>query len=242
MGRKKQKKQKQKLRSGAGKGGFRGMIMVPHSNPRWRKNGPLSKPRPGADMTCRQVVAAINFKTNTGVTGGSSRVFPVNTGGFGFVFNHALADLPQASSWEALFDQYKFEEIELHMYPLTSEATTTNTATNFCDATQIVLDFDDGNALANENAALEYENCQTVMHYDHIVARYKPAVSPAYYSAGAFTGYGVTPSDRNWLDVASPNIINYGIKGWVGALAAASTMLCGWVVYAQYTVSFRNVR
>ncbi len=200
------------------------------------------KPRPGADYTVKQTVAGLSMATHTGLTGGTNHLFPVNSGGFACVFNSSLADLAQAASFAAIFDQYRFEEVKIRLLPLTSNLTTTNTSTNIVDPSDFVLDFDDGSALANENAALEYDNCQTLMPYDECIMSYRPAVAPAYFTSGAFSGYGVEASDGVWLDAASTTILHYGVKGWIGALAATSTMVVGWAVYAQYTVSFRNTR
>lgn len=223
------------------KAGFGGVIAISRDPFPWRK-GKL-RPRPGADLTVRQVVNGLSFHTATGLTGGTNQLYMSNAGGFGAVFNHALNDLPQATSWTNVYDQYKFEEVELHLMPIVTDATTTTTATNVpTGATQVVLDFDDGNALSSENAALEYDNCQSAMWYDNISVRYKPAVAPAFWASGAFSGYGTDASDERWLNCSSPSIPNYGVKMWVAAIAATSSMIAGWVVYGQYTISFRNVR
>lgn len=241
MNRKRKLKNKRKGGGSGPSGSFKGKILV-SVRPRWQKSGRLTKPRSGAELTTRQVLHGLNFAVKTGFNGGTNFLQQVNTGGFAFAIAHSLQDLPQRTQFTSLFDQYRFEEIELHFLPFTSENTTTNTATNIAQASQFVLDFDDSVLLADENAATEYSSCQTAMNYDAIVVRFKPAVSPAYYSSGAFTGYGTEPSDKAWLDCASTNIIHYGVKGWVGGLVATSTMVAGWQVYGQYTISFRNTR
>lgn len=222
-------------------GSFEGKIIIGVRLP-WAKRGRLPRPLPGAEVTIRQVVNGLSMAVHNGLIGGSNHLFPVNTGGYSMMFASSLADLPQASSWAAVFDQYRFEEVEIHFLPLMISPGVTNTATNLCDASTFVIDYDDSTALGSENAALEYDNAQTVMIYDEAVIRYKPAVAPAYFTSGAFSGYGVAPSDKEWLDSASASILHYGAKGWVGSLAPTSTLVAGWVVYAQYTVSFRNVR
>ncbi len=200
------------------------------------------KPIGDADYTVCQVVAGLSMATHTGLTGGTSHLFPVNTGGFACVFNFSFADLPQSTSFAALFDQYRFERVEIRFVPLISQLTTTNTSTNIVDPSQFVLDFDDGSALGSENAAMEYNTCQTAQVYEEVYVDLCPAVAPAYFTSGAFSGYGVQPSNGAWLDSASTGILHYGVKGWVGALAATSTLVCGWTVYARYTVSFKHTR
>ncbi len=241
---KKQRNGKSRRQKESDRPSFGGKIRIGVRIP-WAKRGAggrVPRPFPMADITVRQVLAGLSMATHTGLTGGSSDLFLVNTGGFGAVFNFSLADLAQSSDWTAVFDQYKIEDVEVHFMPFFPAPGITNTSTNFAHASQFVLDFDDGNALGSENAALEYDNCQSAMHYDEVVVKLHPAVAPAYYQSGAFGGYGVAPSDREWLDCGSTGILHYGIKCWIGALAASSTMVAGWNVYAQYTVSFRNTR
>lgn len=242
MNRKKNKnKAKRRNKGGGPNGSFRGVILLRSGPMAWRRQGRI-KSRDGAEMTTRQALWGGSMQSHTGMTGGSNTIYYVNSGGFAASFAFSLSDLPQASSWTAVFDQYRFEEVEIHLYPINNCQISTTTSTNVAACSQMVLDFDDSNALGSENAALEYDTVQTFMPYDHIVVRMKPAVSPAYYSSGAFTGYGVAPSDKEWIDAASPAVVHYGVKMWVGSLIPTSTMVSGWQVYAQYTVSFRNTR
>lgn len=242
MQRKKKNKQKKRNRRGAGPNGtFLGRITV-GIRPQWKKNGRLIKPRSGAELTIRQAVAGLSFSVKTGMTGGSNNINLTATGGFPIALAFALADLPQASSWTAVFDQYRFEEIEVHFHPYYNAQTPQTAFINVAGASQFVLDYDDSSSLATENAAMEYDNVQTAMVYDSISVRMKPAVAPAYYASGAFSGYGVEPSDKNWLDSASAAILHYGVKGWIGSFSPTSTAIAGWTVYGQYTVSFRNNR
>lgn len=236
------KKQKRRDKGGAGSNGsFLGSIRIMNRPPNWKKGGRLVRPKSGAELTIRQTLPGISFAVGTGLAGGTSSLPMVAVTGFALAFGHTLADLPQASSWTAVFDQYRFEEIEIHLYPFSSEIVQQTALKDVPSPSQFVLDFDDTSALASENAALEYDNVQTAMPYDAVQIRYKPAVAPAYYQSGAFSGYGVEPSDLNWLDCGSPSIRHYGVKGWVGAFGATSSAVGGWLVYGQYTVSFRNV-
>ncbi len=222
-------------------GRYLGYISVANDRAQWG-DVEFLKPIGDADYTVCQVLAGLSLATHTGLTGGTSHLFPVNTGGFSCVFNFSLNDLPQVASFQALFDQYRFERVELRFIPMVTQLTTTNTSTNIVDPSQFVLDFDDGSALASENAAMEYNTCQTAQVYEEVHVDMCPAIAPAYFTSGAFSGYGVQPSNGVWLDAASSSILHYGVKGWIGALAATSTLVAGWTVYARYTVSFKHTR
>ncbi len=241
-GRRNKKEERRKLRRAVDRFGrtFGGKILIGNDRKPWKIISP--KALPGADLTVQQGVAGLSMATHTGLTGGSSHLFSVNTGGFGAVFAFSLGDLPQLSQYSAVFDQFKIEEVQLKFIPLVTQLVTTNTATNFVDPSQFVLDFDDDNTLANENSALDYNNCQTAQSYEEVLIILRPGVAPAYYQGGAFSGYGVQGSAEHWLDIASSTIKHFGVKVWVGALAAASSMVAGWTVYGKYTVSFRNTR
>lgn len=243
MQRKKKNKQKRKRGNGGSgpNGSFLGKISV-GIRPMWKRNGRLMKPRTGAELTVRQTVAGLSFATKTGLTGGSSTINYTATGGFPMALAFSLNDLPQASSWTAVFDQYRFEEVEVHFLPYHNAAIPQSAFINVPGASQFVLDYDDASSLATENAAMEYDNVQTATVYDSVVCRFRPAVAPAYFTSGAFSGYGVEPSDKNWLDSASANVLHYGVKGWIGSFSPTSTAIAGWIVYGQYTVSFRNTR
>jgi hypothetical protein len=244
MGRKKQKKNKQKKKKNGGvgpNGSFGGRITV-GIRPAWKKTGRLEQPRSGAELTVRQTVAGSSFAVHTGLTAGTNNIDLLATGGFPLALGFTLNDMPQSASWAAVFDQYRFEEIEIHLLPYYNNQTPQTVFKDVSGASHFVLDFDDTSSLATENAALEYDNVQTAMVYDAISIKFRPAVAPAYYQSGAFSGYGVEPSDRNWLDCASLSIRHYGVKGWISTFSPTSTSIAGWVVYGQYTVSFRNTR
>ncbi len=220
-------------------GGYGGSIMIANTRSQW-PIGRTLRARGDAQLTVRQTLAGLSMATHTGFSGND--IFIAPTAGFGVVMNHSLNDLAQVASFQAIFDQYKFEEVEIRLVPLTPFPGLTQTSNDIPGLSQFVLDFDDGSVLGSENAAMEYDTCQTAASFEEVHIKYRPAVAPAYFTSGAFSGYGVAPSDGVWLDSASPSILHYGVKGWIGNLNTGSTSQHGWSVRAQYTVSFRNVR
>jgi len=105
----------------------------------------------------------------------------------------------------------------------------------------VVADYDDTTALASWSSASEYDNVALVESYQGIQIEIVPSVTPAYYQSGAFTGYGTDSSCERWLDMASPGIDHFGIKGYIPA-DSNTTYHAQWDVAAEYYVSFRNVR
>jgi hypothetical protein len=200
------------------------------------------KPRKGASMSIRQLVGGSSFDTHTGVSAGNFMAVPV-TAGVGFAFSFALADLVQSSSFTAIYDQYRIDAVSIHCIPLWNmvdghNATNPNNNDPICF---IVLDYDDSTALSSEAQALEYDNVQAMMPYAGAVIKVKPKITPATYASGAFDGY-IVEDEGEWLDAASTTIQHYGVKGWLNPLTTASTTNLGWYIYAQYEVSFANVR
>lgn len=204
----------------------------------------ILKPFPGAQSTVSQVVQGQNFVTHTGLIGGSNELYMVNTGGFAAAFAFSLADLPQSASYTALYDQYRFERILLRLIPVSNviDNHTTSAVNTVQNPTHLVADFDDDGALGSENAALEYDQICTIMPYSGIEVEFVPHVAAAAFAGGAFSGYLIRPSTDDWVDVANTGVKFYGVKAWVGSLQATATSIAGWTVYAQYTVSFKNIR
>ncbi len=222
---------------------LRGRIIVLGSvSPRGFPNRGKTKPSKGAELTVRQLVPGSDFIGHTGVTAGNFINVPTTAGG-PFQFTFALADMPQSSSFTALFDQYRIDQVEVHMIPNFNFIDGHNTASpnNLAPPTVVVLDYDDAGSLVSEAGALEYDNAQIIMPYERAVIKVRPKITPATYAGGVFEGYMVEDTG-GWLDVASTTIDHYGVKGWVNPLSTSSTSTLGWYVYAMYTVSFANVR
>jgi len=204
----------------------------------------LMKPKKGAALTIRQLVEGDSFQTHTNIGAAGFIQVPVLVGN-PIDMTFALADLPQKASWEAVFDQYRIDEIEVHLIPVYNVVDAHGTASpnNGCPPSVIVLDYDDNTSLASITAAFEYDNSQIITPYQGAVVKVRPKITPAMYAGAFFTGYGVEDSAEGpWLDVASDTVDHYGIKMWVNPLANASTETLGWYAYAQYTISFANVR
>jgi hypothetical protein len=201
-----------------------------------RPLGPVS----GAQLTVKQFVNV--FGDSTAVSSGNITQNGVTAvlGQIAFLFN----DLPQFSSFSALFDQYRFERVHLRIKPYNEAINliTIGTVNQALPSLFIVVDRDDGSAPTSIQSLQEYDNCQVItgsQAYDCILT---PSLTPAVYSSGAFTGYEVADSTQHWVDIASTQVPFYGLKFGVTPLNTSTTAVWQWSVEAWFEVSFKNVR
>jgi hypothetical protein len=179
-----------------------------------------------------------------GISGGGSRLFfvaPDTTSTFP-TMQFTFEDLPQESTFAALFDQYMIEGVEIIIKPSSSVLDLHSAASpnqvNPC--VFIVADFDDATALTSISGALQYDNCVQMQGNEGVHIRIVPSVSPAIYAGGAFSGYGIT--GPQWLDCNSNTVPHYGIKMVVQALNTASTEFYQWNIDMYYHFAFQNIR
>ena len=155
-----------------------------------------------------------------------------------------LADFAGYASYAAIFDQYRIREVLVRIKARNNAVSVFNTASpnGAVPTAYIVRDLDDGTALSAVIDALQYDNCQTFNGQEDCVVRYQPAVTPAVYGGGAFSGYAVERSDKLWLDIANTTIPHYGLKIEIGPLTATTTSSWVWDITAEAIVEFQNTR
>lgn len=160
---------------------------------------------------------------------------------FGIYFT--LADLPQASSFTTLFDQYKINKITIKFIPMTMvngfERSDVASVTN-PGMMGTVIDFDDANTLSNINAYEEYQNFryQSAVSMKTHSRTFRPHIAMAAYQ-GTFAGFTNVPS--KWIDCANATVQHYGVKFYMDVYASANTAQA-YQVFATYYLSFKNVR
>jgi hypothetical protein len=147
-----------------------------------------------------------------------------------------LSNLPQYTSFTAIFDQYRFSLIEhwvLCRNPQIASGATVNQGLLYT-----VVDYDDASLTLNSGFFEEYTNCVVTPAYDGHYRTYVPHIATAAYS-GSFTSYANETAP--WLDCASPNIIHYGLKTGVSAADVAADCHV-YDILTRVHVEFRNVR
>lgn len=156
-------------------------------------------------------------------------------------FSFALSDLDQVASFSAIFDQYKFVEVEILFVPAQTVNTIQTVAANSTNPfLYVVVDRDDATNLASTAAAREYDNCQIINCTSGLKVRLRPNYTRAIYAAGVFSGYEIC--DPIWLDMANTGIPHFGVKYACDGINGSSTQQIGWSTIIHYKIAFRNIR
>jgi len=116
----------------------------------------------------------------------------------------SLSNFYSYAEYTGLFDQYRFDELEIWIEPQLNASATAATSSWFS-----AVDFDDvavptimGTVAAKQGAV----GSNTGAGHYH---RFIPHMAVAAYG-GAFTQFANVPPD--WIDSGSPNVQHYGIK------------------------------
>jgi len=141
----------------------------------------------------------------------------------------ALSDLPDSSSYAAVFDQYRIMGAEVQLAP-----TTMPLGGVYTGHVHTVIDYDDV-ASITPSAALNYNNCVVSNLQDTLIRTFKPHMAVAAY-AGSFTSYA--NMEPQWIDCASPSVQHYGFKCAVNPTGTALTF----DLIGKIWVQFRNSR
>lgn len=167
---------------------------------------------------------------------------------YGYYFS--VSDLPQVSSWQLVFDQYKILGVKVEYVPVCSAANI-NTLYNgnalalqtlnsqFNPIMQCVIDYDDASALGSENAALAYANCKTYRIYRPWKRYFRPHVAAAVYSSGGFVSSANKRSP--WIDFNSPTTQHFGMKIFMDA--GSNNVMGGNIgfIYCTYYIAMKNI-
>jgi len=144
-----------------------------------------------------------------------------------------VSGMGNISALQGLFDQYRIVGVEVLIVPQSNFIAAAATAT--AGMMHSVVDYDDATPLANEQNALDYQNCLTSSASDGHFRKFVPHAAVAAYS-GAFTSF--TNVESPWIDAAYPSVQHYGLKV-VNTTASVATEL---LIYATLFTEWRNVR
>lgn len=130
-----------------------------------------------------------------------------------------LNQLPGVTEFSNLFDQYKITGAKITYTPTASEGII-NPAVNSSAAlgysrVHSVIDYDDSNAPASEDALLEYGSHKSTAPFQTHSRFIKPKVLHEIYRSLATTAYA--PKGSTYLDMTNVDVPHYGLKVWVSA-------------------------
>jgi hypothetical protein len=219
---------------------YRAMLLV------WSVGGPLPPRMPtphgplsGAELSTVQRIDT--FTSSTGIS--SSTIYQTGATEVLGQIAFELADLSQVSTFSSMFDQYRIDRVHLRITPKNNSVFLASIAApnQSLPTVFVVVDFDDATAPSSVDELRQYSSCQEVGIGAAIDIVLQPSITPAVWSGGAFSGYGVTDSSM-WLDIANTGIPHFGVKFGVPGLQASATYSWQWDVGAWYSVSFRSIR
>jgi len=154
-------------------------------------------------------------------------------------FNFSLDQLAQYTSFTTLFDQYRFEEVQVIIRPMYNAIGLSNISTTRVPMLYTVIDYDD-NATPGSLAVLqEYSNC-AISEFETTVATFQPHIALAAYDGSVFTSFA--NQTNQWIDAAYPAVKHYGVKMGCDPGISGQTNLQCWNIAVRYRLSFKNIR
>jgi len=207
---------------------------MPSDKPRRRSSSRRRTETRGRTRPARTPItsnAVYRFRKFTGFSNVSSTVN--NSTLFGTSFH--LDELTEYTSMTDLFDQYRFDFVDVYIISLNQSPLSTTTATS-APALEIAVDLDDSAAPGSLNLMRSYDNLQIVPLGSKLRFRFVPASTTYEYD-----GTTSVPSGSRkhvWHDCAQPTIRHYGLKWALPSQPQVSTFQ---FMY-RYGFSFRSVR
>lgn len=134
--------------------------------------------------------------------------------------NFSLAtNINNYTSYAAVFDQYCIHSASVRVMSSLAGASASLIFGRLITA----IDYDNTTPLTSEAVLLQYGTANSTeiipgKSYQRVV---KPACAPAVFSAGAFSGYGVS---RAWLNSTTAAVPHYGVRLMVVGSANTSTL------------------
>jgi len=146
-----------------------------------------------------------------------------------FAYTFSLGALQDSTEFTTLYDQYRIGVCRVNFVANAGLQPTTIST---------VIDYDDATT-QNKSALGEYSTFQQNQLGNSFFRTLQPRPALAAYS-GAFTSFGSAPA-KMWMDVASPGILYYGVKGQIPGIAASTTTVV-YTVTIEVTIHCRQSR
>lgn len=166
---------------------------------------------------------------------------------YSFAMGFCLNDVPSATEFTLLFDQYMIKGVALKITPVHTSSDYPTSSYSNGGMLHLISDYDDMDVPATAETAIDDMRQRIGYTTTNIatgrpIRKYiRPHIALATYASGAFTSYANAKSQ--WLDCNSPNVQHYGIKGileiWQNH---SSAVTLPFKVEATYYLAFRNPR
>jgi len=142
-----------------------------------------------------------------------------------------LGDLPQVGTIGPLYDQYRIDDIKVHLVPQYTVTTYNGSVAIAAAPIYTAVDYDDSSNLTAITDIFQYDNCQIWNPLRPVLVHLQPRLAIP-------SGTGFVNENRKWIDMADSSVQHYGIKSVMPT--AGQALLFTLVVEAA--VSFRSVR
>lgn len=162
-----------------------------------------------------------------------------------FAFAFQFADIPNASSLGSLFDAYRIDNVKITFTPAqnVSSGTSLGTPANLIPPLMAtVIDYDDINLGSTITEFEQYETYkQAIAMKPH--SRYLVPKASMYGFKNSGTAIGYVQKAKQWCDMATQDILHYGVHGIVFTnTTAANNWKSAWYVRVTYNISCQQVR
>jgi hypothetical protein len=164
-------------------------------NPAYLDVLPMAVPKKDQIATFRRTYSLATISANTGDT--------VNA------FQFSLSQVPNATDFTNLYDQYRILEAIVTFMPYSTATLSSTETSSFPGIMSSWIDYDDANLPANQAEGQQYDSFQRNVSTDPFERIIHPHSAVASYS-GAFTSYDNLYGQ--WHDAASPAVQHYGLK------------------------------
>jgi len=159
-------------------------------------------------------------------------------------YSFKLSDLPQYTEFTALFDKYRITGVKLKVIPritMQTPAGYQTAATSYMPTIVHTIDYDDATTPTDASQLNQYDTVKMAHNGKPFSVWIRPRAAQAQFGAGVFTSYG-SSNPKQWMDVASPDIVYYGWKWATNGYPATLNGNQAWDVYATYYLEFMNPR
>lgn len=220
-------------RSGQRKGHTGVLRAINNQRERRLLKGDATVPRA---LVVRNSHARANYVIRETVSGAQIANSSVDTFGS---FVHTFNDLPNASSWSALFDRYRFLGVKV-TFQQSGVQLNTQPASYSIPLFCTVVDFDDNTAYTALSTMQRAATAATHLSNVSIMRHYLPRPTRPVYISGVSTGYQ-EGNPMDWQDLAYPQIPFYGVK-WGMEAASPSGQASVYEVVMEYLIEVAGQR
>lgn len=149
-------------------------------------------------------------------------------------FRFQFRDMPNATEFTSLFDQYKITGVKITFLPQQTQSVSIGTINNPNASSRFfsAIDYNDNNPPTSIDELREYQTCQyTPILKTHTRYIPKPKILDT-------NGFAISP----WMSTDSANVNYFGLKVAVEPMDSTSTLSMMYTVEATYYLVFKQVK